>query len=332
MSDMITTVDELRQVIAKPIAMIETKEIDFLDEGARAWISKTPLAVFGFGDEQGIAITLGGGCLGFVSTDVHELRLPSAMLDDPSAARQGAGFGAIFLLPGITEILRVNGKVVEILDDEIRVAVEECYTHCGKALLRSEFWSPPADIVAPDDLAAFALASRFMALATMSAQGHADVSPKGDKAGTMVNIDGEDLWFADRPGNRRADSFRNIITQPRVAAMLLIPGTANVACLSGTAQITTNEAIRSQFAVQDKVPALATRIRDLSVELRHSPALARADLWPVSAPTEGINPTKIGIAHLKYKKGVGVKLVAAMASIPGLMDKALKDDYKKNLF
>src|SRR3546814_2019229 len=85
-----------------------------------------------------------------------------------------------------------------------------------------------------------------MALATIDAAGRADLSPKGDPAGAMAHIAGDQLWFADRPGNRRADSFRNIIAQPLIAAALLIPGSSHIAIIRGTAMLTDDATARSE--------------------------------------------------------------------------------------
>src|SRR3546814_7224404 len=81
----------------------------------------------------------------------------------------------------------------------------------------------------------------------------------------MAHIAGDQLWFADRPGNRRADSFRNIIAQPRIAAALLIPGSPRVAILRGTAMLTDDATARASFEVQGKVPLLATRVDDVEI-------------------------------------------------------------------
>ncbi|MBU5578616.1 pyridoxamine 5'-phosphate oxidase family protein, partial [Enterococcus sp. S131_ASV_20] len=77
-------------------------------------------------------------------------------------------------------------------------------------------------------------------LGTIDVEGRADLSPKGDPAGAMVRISDGVAWFADRPGNRRADSFRNILTQPRVAATVLLPGAMRIAVLFGSASLTTD--------------------------------------------------------------------------------------------
>lgn len=331
MNESLSTLAELEAVIGKAPSLVHLKAIDHLDAGALRWIGKSPLMFAGFGDGSGIALTVGGGAPGWAAGDAHRLRLPAAMLDDATVAQPGIGFGSIFVLPAISEVMRVNGKVVRAGQDEIVVAVEECYLHCGKALLRSEFWKALPAVAAPGEAAAFVPASRFMALATINAQGQADVSPKGDMAGTMARLREGRLWFADRPGNKRIDSFRNIITQPRMAGLLVIPGSAHVVSISGKACITPDVAMRAEFTVQDKVPALVTCVDDLVIELRESAAIKRAPLWPAERP-EDIDPIKLGIAHLKICKSMAVKLAATAMSSSGLLEKGIARDYKRNLF
>lgn len=330
----IDTIAALEGIVGRAPAAIHLKVIDHLDATALHWLAVSPLMFAGLGDGASIAVTLGGGSPGFARGDATMLRLPVAALDDPQLVRPGAGFGALFLAPGIGETLRVNGRVAEIADGEARIAAAECYVHCAKALIRSAFWSAVRMADEHDDPAAFVAASRFMALATIDAQGRADLSPKGDPAGSLARMDGGALWFADRPGNRRTDSFRNIIAQPRIAAALLIPGSSQVAVLSGRARLTTDEATRAGFAVQGKTPLLVTGIDDVTLELRTSGALERAKLWPVGAPAEGIDPARMFAAHVKLNKdkGFSARLASAVVSVPGLMRKGLEKDYKTNLY
>ncbi|QRN94327.1 pyridoxamine 5'-phosphate oxidase family protein [Archangium violaceum] len=337
MSGDITTIAALEARIGKTPAPVNLKVIDHLDEGALRWIAASPLMFAGFGDAPRLGVTLGGGHPGFAGGDARELRLPTELLDDPTLARPGMGFGSLFLLPGIGETLRVNGRVVKANDGELRITVEECYGHCAKSLIRSDFWAASPGAATPRDAAAFLSASRFMALATIDAQGRADLSPKGDPAGTMASLENGSAWFAERPGNRRVDSFRNIIAQPHIAAALLIPGSTHVAHLSGVARITTDEAVRARFVVQGKTPTLVTGINDPTIDLRESPTLVRANLWPVKARTEDVDPAKVFVAHIKLNgdKGLGARLAGAVLSVPGvtgLLQKGLDKDYKTNLY
>ncbi|HUD29684.1 MAG TPA: pyridoxamine 5'-phosphate oxidase family protein [Novosphingobium sp.] len=331
----IADVEALEAVVGKTPPAMHLKVIDHLDAGALRWIARSPLAFAGFGGAEGLVMTLAGGAPGFAGGERDELRLPLAALDDSAPARPGASFGSLFLLPGIGESLRVNGQVVAVEADHARIRVDECYGHCAKALIRSQFWAAaPSD--APADAQAFATASRFLALATLGAGGHADLSPKGDPAGGMALIEGDVLWFADRPGNRRVDSFRNIVEQPSVALALLTPGAVRVAVVRGHARLTTDAAMRARFAVNGKVPLLAIRVEIASLDLHDSPALARADLWPVRAETD-INPTRLFVEHLKLNRTAGLGAALARASVAilgmtGLMQKGLEKDYKDNLY
>jgi predicted pyridoxine 5'-phosphate oxidase superfamily flavin-nucleotide-binding protein len=327
----IGSIAALEGVIGKTPPPVNLKVIDHMDANALRWLAVSPLAFAGFGGGVSIAITLAGGAPGFASGEARELRLPVALLDDPALAREGASFCSLFLAPGVGETLRVNGRVAAVADGIVRVAVEECYLHCAKALIRSAFWSAAATTDVPAGAADFIAASRFMALATSDGKGGADLSPKGDPAGSMACLVDGVLWYADRPGNRRADSHRNIIAQPRVALALLIPGSARVAIVTGSARLTTDEDARARFAVQDKTPLLAAQVDDLAVELRDSPALGRARLWPLENPVAGIDAASIFAAHVKLNKGFLAK-VAGVLAVPELLRKGLDADYKNNLY
>jgi predicted pyridoxine 5'-phosphate oxidase superfamily flavin-nucleotide-binding protein len=331
----ITDVAGLEGVIGKTPSPMHLKVIDHLDAGALRWIADSPLMFAGFGDGPAVHVTLAGGARGLVRGDARELRVPVASLDDPARALPGAAFGSLFLIPGIGETLRVNGRVVGIDADHVRVAVDECYGHCAKALIRSELWAAQP-VTAPDDAAAFVAASRFLALATVNAQGRADLSPKGDPAGCMVKLDGDILWFADRPGNRRVDSFRNIIEQPHVALALVVPGASRIGIVRGRAQLTADATLRERFTVKDKTPLLAIRVEVEALDLRDSPALARARVWPVHA-TSDIDPARLFVEHIKLNKvgGVAATLARASLSVPGatgLLRTGLDKDYKSNLY
>jgi len=334
----IETLADLEAVIGKTPPQMYLKDIDHLDPGALGWIAQSPLMFATFGGDRGPAVTLAGGQAGFASGAGQDLRLPLASIDDPDLARPGQPFGSLFLLPGIGETLRVNGRVRAVTGGHVHVAVAECYGHCAKAMIRSELWSAQP-VAAPEALSDFVAASRFLALATVSRTGLADLSPKGDPAGAMARLDDGEaaaVWFADRPGNRRVDSFRNIVEQPALAMALLVPGSTRLAIVRGRAVLSTAEAQRGRFAVKGKVPALAIRVAAESVSLRTSAALERADLWPLRQCSD-IDPARLFVNHIKLNRteGMAARLTRASLSVPGaadLMKKGLAKDYKDNLY
>lgn len=334
----IDTIAGLEGVLGKTPPPMHLKVIDHLDEGGLGWISKSPLAFAAAGDGASIQVTPAGGAPGFAKAEPQRLYLSLDSLDDPAVLREGLGFGSLFLLPGIGETLRVNGRVAEVRDGVAVIAVEECYGHCAKALIRSDFWGAEALSEAPLDAAAFVPAGRFLALATIDPQGRADLSPKGDPEGaTALLDDAGDLWFAERPGNRRADSLRNIVVQSAMAGLLIIPGSTRVARLIGRATVTTDDAMRKRFAVRDKLPALVTGVADAVIEIGESAALARAALWPITRPTEGIDPPALFLNHIKLNRDMSLtaRVAGAVFSIPGMsgmMRKGLEKDYRDNLY
>ncbi len=334
-SEHIGDIAGLEACIGKTPGPMSLKVVDHLDAGAQKWLAASPLLFAAFASQTEVALTLAGGEPGFaeIVTD-GRFRIPMALIDDPHSAHVGDGFGSLLLIPTIGETLRVNGRVATIDSDAIEIAVEECYVHCAKALIRSDFWMAQPRADAPHDPGAFLAASRFIALATADAHQDADVSPKGDPAGRLIRLADDAVWFADRPGNRRADSFRNVLTQPRVAITALIPGAHRVVRLRGDADISTDDRMRASFTVQEKTPLLATRIEPVRIEIVDSPALARARLWPAMAPDEAIDAAAILVGHIKLSKerGIQASLVRRAVSVPGIMRKGLQHDYKTNLY
>ncbi|HVK98769.1 MAG TPA: pyridoxamine 5'-phosphate oxidase family protein [Dongiaceae bacterium] len=333
----VTDFATLEACVGKVPGPRDLKVIDHLDAWALRWIAVSPFFFITLAEKNGggIHITAGGGEHGCVqASDARHLRVPLNVLDDSGNLRVGQSFGSLFLVPGLGETLRVNGRVQTVTPEWVDLEVAECYLHCAKALMRSDFWQASPSAVIPANTEAFLAATRFIALASVDQQGDADVSPKGDPAGTTLRLHDESVWYADRPGNRRVDSFRNILSQPRIALMALIPGSNQILLVEGAARITTDATMREAFKVQDKAPNLTTCVSPAALQVRESAALARARLWPSRPAPQDLDPTEIFKTHVKLNKSAGLQagLARAAISIPGLMKKGLQHDYKKNMY
>ena len=100
----------------------------------------------------------------------------------------------------------------------------------------------------------FIAKSPFCVIASANPGGHIDVSPKGDPVGFVRVLDEKHLAIPDRPGNRRADTFHNLLRDPRLGILFIIPGKTETLRVSGEACITRDESLRQLMPVNRKVP------------------------------------------------------------------------------
>jgi len=131
-------------------------------------------------------------------------------------------------------------------------------------------------------------ASPFAILATSGPSG-LDASPRGDPPGFVLVEDETTLLLPERRGNNRVDSLRNIVVDPRVALLFLIPGLGETLRVNGTATISIEPALLQRFAMGDKPPKCVLVIRVETVYFQCARAILRARLWDPPAP--GITAT-----------------------------------------
>ena len=122
-------------------------------------------------------------------------------------------------------------------------------------------------------------ASPFMVLATAGPEG-LDASPRGDPPGSFVQVlDDRTLLIPDRRGNNRVDSLRNIIRDPRVALLFLIPGVGETLRVNGRASISVAPDLLGRFPFHDTLPRSVIVVEAESVYFQCPKALVRSELW-----------------------------------------------------
>jgi PPOX class probable FMN-dependent enzyme len=121
--------------------------------------------------------------------------------------------------------------------------------------------------------------SPFMCLATAAPDGSCDVSPRGDPAGFVHIIDERTVLIPDRPGNRLADSLRNILANPHVGLLFMIPGIDDTFRINGRATLVTDEELLAVSTVDGKAPKLGILVEIEECYTQCSKALIRSDLW-----------------------------------------------------
>lgn len=121
-------------------------------------------------------------------------------------------------------------------------------------------------------------ASPFVTLATCGAEG-LDCSPRGDNPGFVRVVDERTLVMPDRRGNNRIDSLRNVVRDPRVALLFLIPGSGTTFRVNGTAVISAEPALLRSFGVGGQAPRSALIIKVQRAYFQCARAILRSDLW-----------------------------------------------------
>jgi uncharacterized protein len=135
--------------------------------------------------------------------------------------------------------------------------------------------------------------SPFVALATSGPEG-LDCSPRGDLPGFIRVHDEKTLMMPDRRGNNRIDSLRNIVRDPRIALLFLIPGSGSTLRLNGRGQVSDEQALLDSFKIEGKAPRTVIVMTVEEIYFQCARAIVRADLWnpdkridPKSLPTPG---------------------------------------------
>lgn len=155
------------------------------------------------------------------------------------------------------------------------------YGEPSSAALKKE-----ADFIT-EDYAAFIRAARFMALSTVGPEG-TDCSPRGDKGPVAYIHDAKTLLIPDRRGNNRIDSLRNILRDPRVSLMFMIPGSSTIIRVNGKAHLTADPQVLDSLAEAGKPPRSVIVVKTDAVYFQCSRALMRSELWQDTKTAEDL--------------------------------------------
>ena len=164
-------------------------------------------------------------------------------------------------------------------------------------------------------------ASPFFVLATGGADGM-DATPRGDAPGFVEVADDKTLLIPDRRGNNRVDSMRNIIANPHVALLFLVPGIGETLRVNGRAEISTDPALLERFSVEGRLPRSVLVVRVDTVFFQCARAIFRAKLWDSDRHVERSSLPSLGtivadITHAQfdgeeYDKGLYERLKGAL--------------------
>jgi PPOX class probable FMN-dependent enzyme len=166
--------------------------------------------------------------------------------------------------------------------------------------------------------------SPLLAIASSGADGSCDVSPRGDPPGFVRVLDDRTLLIPDRPGNRRGDALRNLLSNPHLALLFMIPRVEITLRVNGRAAIVRDTDLLAQMEVGGKIPALAMGVFVDEVYFHCAKPFKRSHLWNAEGwPDQGDIPS-LGEILFNQSQLEG-------ASVEGL-DRAIEQSYKTRLY
>lgn len=158
-------------------------------------------------------------------------------------------------------VIETRDQLRSVVAEPSELVTRKCLTsldrHCGTFIARSP----------------------FVLLASADREGNVDVSPKGDPPGFVRILDQQTLAIPDRPGNQRADSMENILQNPKVGLIFLIPGKTETLRVSGVATIVRDPALLDSMAIRGQRPKLAIVVKVEEAFFHCSKCMIRSRLW-----------------------------------------------------
>ncbi|MEZ2329829.1 pyridoxamine 5'-phosphate oxidase family protein [Mesorhizobium sp. RCC_202] len=165
--------------------------------------------------------------------------------------------------------------------------------------------------------------SPFVLIGSSDGVGNADVTPKGDRPGFACILDNNTIAIPDRPGNNRLDTLENILRNPSVGLLFLIPGMNETLRVNGDARITVDPVLRERLAVDGKEPLSVIVVAVKAAYMHCAKAFMRSDLWkPETWYDRATLPTL----------GQIIRDQLALAESAGEIDRELDEDYQKTLW
>jgi PPOX class probable FMN-dependent enzyme len=172
----------------------------------------------------------------------------------------------------------------------------------------------------------FIARSPFLCIGTQDRAGNADVSPRGDPAGFVKILDPRTLAIPDRPGNNRLDSLANILANPSVGLLFIIPGFDDTLRVSGRARLVTDPAILENMRVNDRLPRLAIIVEVTEAFMHCAKAFRRSRLWSPDHFQD--RRTMPSLSKIILDQTTGAPGDAEMRRI----DDDLEEEYKRTLY
>jgi PPOX class probable FMN-dependent enzyme len=173
--------------------------------------------------------------------------------------------------------------------------------------------------------------SPFCCLATSDGTGNADVTPRGDKPGFVRVIDEKTLLVPERPGNNRMDSLRNIIQNPSLGLLFLIPGFEDTLRVNGRGRVTKDPGLLADSAVDGKLPKFGVLVAVDEAFFHCAKAFRRSRLWDPTAQVERNAMPTLARIIMDQMAEVAQEAPPAQTEV-AVWDEAIEEDYRTQLY
>lgn len=165
--------------------------------------------------------------------------------------------------------------------------------------------------------------SPFVLIGSSDGNGNADVTPKGDRPGFVAVLDDTTIAIPDRPGNNRLDTWENIVVNPAVGLLFLIPSMDETLRINGDARITVDAGLRERLAAEGRLPASIMVVAVKAAYMHCAKAFMRSELW-----TPGTWPDRASLPTL----GQILKDQLALTDSAEATDRSLAESYRASMW
>ena len=171
--------------------------------------------------------------------------------------------------------------------------------------------------------------SPFVCIGSADENGKADVSPRGDPPGFVQVLDDSTLFIPDRPGNKRVDTMSNIISNPNIALLFLIPGFDDTLRVNGRAEVIRDDSLNAKSVVKGKKPTVGIKMHVEQVFFHCSKAFKRSGLWDADNRQDRTDMPSIG--RMILEQTAEPTSIISEAEFEEV-DKFVEDGYRENLY
>ena len=234
-----------------------------------------------------------------------------------------------FMVPGIGHSLRVNGTLKAINTHEGKFTIEGVYFHCARAAARSNLFGESKTDYLQRKITQQSIInlSPYGLLKTHNAQGKTEISPRGDESGFIKTINANTLFLPERPGNKVAVSLRNIINNPNIELLLILPDTGYTLNICGQAQVTTDPSLLSMSNINGKQAKVGIVIEVTAKQFQLNERLATSGLWDSKHYVDKKTLTPFSKALSSHMNGTGLMGKATTLVVDAIVKHDMKNLY-----